>query len=115
MTPPPSAALSEAGFWLQGLVLGSLATAVATLAVALLGFALLAGRISARQAAQVAIGAFILFSAPVLARGFLDLAQGVGTQPAAISPPPSAPSQQPMPPPERDPYAGAAVPGREPG
>jgi hypothetical protein len=64
-----------------------------------------------RDGLLVIMGCFILFGAPIIAKGFMDLIrgnqQGAPSQLAAQSPPPI-----PLPtrPPQFDPYAGASVP-----
>jgi type IV secretory pathway VirB2 component (pilin) len=94
--------------WIANLVTGSLATAAAVLAVAWLGIALTQGRFDWREGARVMLGCFILFGAPMLAKGILDAAQGSHgrTAPAHEAPP----VVTPPPPPQFDPYAGAALP-----
>lgn len=97
--------------WIEALVAGPAALAVATIALAWFGLSLLGGRISLRRGAMVVIGCFILFGAPSLARGLMGLAgnardASAAPQAALVTPPPPAP---PMPP-DFDPYAGAAVP-----
>lgn len=96
--------------WVEALIIGPLGNAVAVIAVALVGFAMLSGRVSIRAGVQVTVGCFILFGAPAVAKGFLELARA-GPQPAAIPvPPPSLPVTPPRPPVNADPYAGASVP-----
>lgn len=98
--------------WIEGLVAGPAALAVATIALAWFGLSLLGGTISLRRGAMVVIGCFILFGAPSLARGLMGLAgnaqdaSAAAPQASLVTPPPPAP---PIPP-SFDPYAGAAVP-----
>lgn len=110
-----SNAVAAALFWLTGLLTGELATVVAVLAVAGIGFLMLSGRTDARAALRVLLGCFILFGASVLSSVFLRLAvaPNVADQPvpapvvAAIPvslPPAQASKSVPY-----DPYAGAAV------
>lgn len=95
--------------WIEGVLLGPLATTFATLAIAWLGFAMLTGRTDWRRGLSVLLGCFILFGAPVIARGLAGLARGgvaapsIGSEAVTIPP-------QPKTPPPVDPYAGAAVP-----
>lgn len=49
--------------WLQGTLLGNVATAVAVIVVAAVGVMMLAGRMNWRFGSTVIIGVFILFSA----------------------------------------------------
>lgn len=101
--------------WLDHLLLGSVATMIATVAIASVGFLLLTGRIDVRRGAQVIFGCFIIFGASTIAAGLMTAA--AGTQPVheslpAIAPPPvpaSATAQAATP---YDPYAGAALPTR---
>jgi type IV secretion system protein VirB2 len=69
--------------WLQGTLLGTLATAVALIAVASVGFLLLSGRIDVRRGAQVIFGCFVLFGASTIAAGIVGIAENGG----ASSPP----------------------------
>jgi type IV secretion system protein VirB2 len=66
---PPQSVLVEALVWIQGLLLGSVATGVAVIAVAFLGFGMLTGRVDWRMGARVVLGIFILFGAPIIAQG----------------------------------------------
>lgn len=105
--------------WLSAALLGSLATTVAVLAVASMGFLLLAGRVDVRRALQVILGCFILFGASSIAGGIMGAIGGSGPSPevlAEISTPPvvSPPVlvASPGTPSAFDPYAGAALPAR---
>jgi type IV secretion system protein VirB2 len=62
---PIVAALS----WLQGTMLGNVATAVAVMAVAAVGFMMLTGRINWRFGATVILGCFVLFGAGAIVSG----------------------------------------------
>ena len=55
--------------WLQGTLLGNVATAVAVMAVAAVGFMMLTGRMNWRFGATVIIGTFILFGAGAIVSG----------------------------------------------
>ena len=107
-----SSAISGALGWIVDLLSGSLATAIAVLSVAMLGFAFLQGRLAVRQGTRVALGAFILFGAPTIAAALAGLAQ-LGQADTALPPPAPAASLDPVPPPpppNPDPYAGASLP-----
>lgn len=113
--PPAASALLAAVQWLEGVVLGSIATSVALIAVASVGLMMLAGRVAIRRGGHVLLGCFILFGAQTIARGIQDASTHV-TEPeapvAAQGLPPS-PLASPAPRPQGyDPYAGAAVPTR---
>lgn len=122
-----SAALSDplaespflsASKWIEGTLLGPLATSVAVIAVATLGLMLLTGHASIRRGVTVIVGCFLLFGSAAIADGIrLALGMGAGepVTPAETSGGPSPlevvatpaplPTQAPY-----DPYAGAAVP-----
>ena len=72
MGPPIVNALA----WLQGTLLGSVATAVAVMAVAAVGFMMLTGRMNWRFGATVIIGVFILFGAGAIVSGIQQAAVG---------------------------------------
>lgn len=55
--------------WLEGTLLGSVATAIAVIAVACVGLAMLTGRTDVRRAAHVLFGCFIIFGASTIASG----------------------------------------------
>ena len=55
--------------WLQGTLLGTIATVVAVIAVASVGFLMLTGRINWRYGATVILGCFILFGAASIVGG----------------------------------------------
>ena len=63
--------------WLQGTLLGNVATAVAVMAVAAVGFMMLTGRLNWRFGATVIIGVFILFGAASIVAGIQSAATGV--------------------------------------
>ena len=98
--------------WVQSLLIGEVGTGLAMLAVAGIGFAMLQGRVDFGRGVRVVIGCFILFGAPAVARGFLDLTRWTaGTPPAPATTPVFAPSPVPnTPTPASDPLAGAALP-----
>jgi type IV secretory pathway VirB2 component (pilin) len=112
--PPSSPVITPALDWVQGTLLGSVATMLAVLAIASLGFAMLSGRLEVRRGLAVLIGCFILFGAPSIAKGLMGAAQNDSNL-AVGAPPPPPVYAQPQPsaaPPANayDPYAGAAVP-----
>ena len=63
--------------WLQGTLLGTVATVAAIIAVAAVGFMMLTGRINWRYGATVILGCFILFGAASIVGGIRTSA-GVG-------------------------------------
>lgn len=62
--------------WLQGTLLGNVATAVAVMAVAAVGFMMLTGRMNWRFGATVIIGCFVLFGAGAIVSGIQTAAAG---------------------------------------
>jgi type IV secretory pathway VirB2 component (pilin) len=104
-------ALAQSAQWIAQLATGSIATGAATIAIAAVGFAMLAGRIDLRRGASVIIGCFILFAAPTMARSFLQWAgAGEADRTAAyeLSSLPTTSSGPPVAQPF-DPYAGASL------
>jgi len=72
--PQGSGPIVAALGWLQGTLLGSVATAVAVMAVAAVGFMMLTGRMNWRFGATVIIGVFILFGAGAIVAGIQSAA-----------------------------------------
>ncbi len=110
--PVGSGVIVAAVSWLEGTLLGTVATTVAVIAVAWVGMLMLAGRLELRRGLTTIAGCFILFGASAIAAGIrASVPDGAS---AAWTPPP--PPAAPLPPPPRaanaDPYAGAAVPAR---
>jgi type IV secretory pathway VirB2 component (pilin) len=67
--PAGSGPIVSALAWLQATLLGQVATAVAVIAVAMVGFMMLTGRMNWRFGATVIIGCFILFGASAIVGG----------------------------------------------
>ena len=63
--------------WLQATLLDPIATTVAVIAVASVGFLMLTGRIDLRRSAQVVIGCFIIFCASTIVQGLFGGANGL--------------------------------------
>jgi type IV secretion system protein VirB2 len=72
--PAGSGPIVNALMWLQGTLLGNVATAVAVIAVAMVGFMMLTGRMNWRFGATVIIGCFILFGAGAIVSGIQSAA-----------------------------------------
>jgi type IV secretion system protein VirB2 len=109
--PSGLGSLSAAVEWLQGIMLGTVATTVAVVAVAAVGFLMLAGRIDWRRGVTVIVGCFVLFGATSIVAGIRGVA-GDGVEPPAIPanlPPPPVAPPSPAPAAPYDPYAGASV------
>jgi type IV secretion system protein VirB2 len=73
--PAGSGPIVAALGWLQGTLLGNVATAVAVIAVAMVGFMMLTGRMNWRFGATVIIGCFVLFGAGAIVSGIQSTAQ----------------------------------------
>lgn len=113
--PAGSSSLVAAAQWLQGTLLGTVATTVAVIAVATIGFGMLAGRVDVRRGVSVIVGCFVLFGASSIVAGIQSgLSPSVSEVPiyTAPAPPPlvRATPSTPPPPAGYDPYAGASVP-----
>lgn len=108
-----STSLVDAAQWLQDTLLGTLATTIAVIAIAGVGFGMLTGRIDIRRGATVVFGCFIVFGAPTIAAGLMkfgELNPNDAKPLMAASPPP--PPISTLPARTYDPYAGASVPVR---
>jgi type IV secretion system protein VirB2 len=75
--PPGSGPILGALNWIQGTLLGTLATTVAVIAVAVVGLMMLTGRIDWRRGLTVVIGAFIVFGAVAIVEGMRHVATGL--------------------------------------
>jgi len=117
-SPAGSSVLVAAISWLQDLLLGTVATSIAVIAIAAIGFGMLTGRVNIRHGATVILGCFILFGASTIVNGMRYAASGVGgydPSPAIVAAPPPPPPPRAQPtgvPAPYDPYAGASVPLR---
>lgn len=116
-TPGEPDALIAAVTWVQDIILGSVATTVAVIAIAAIGLLMLTGRLPVRRGITVLFGCFILFGAASIAAGLRGASAAIpdagapapgsqpimmpGIEPALIAPP-AAPISE-------DPYAGAAI------
>lgn len=72
--PQGSGVLVSAVNWLQGTLMGTIATVVAVIAVACVGFMMLTGRINWRHGAVVILGCFVLFGAGSIVAGIQSAA-----------------------------------------
>jgi len=110
--PDGSGALIAAVSWVQDTLLGTVATTVAVIAVASVGFLMLSGRVDVRRGITVVTGCFILFGASSIVGGItFGTGSDLGVDQTYVAPLPSAPPS----PAARvavpyDPYAGASVP-----
>lgn len=110
--PSATPVLVPALDWVAGTLLGSLATTLGVIAVALIGFLMMQGRVPVRRGISVVVGLFVLLGAPAIAGGLVRAGNGLLGAQEAIPPPVQAPPQLPPAPKPTayDPYAGASVP-----
>jgi len=62
--------------WVQGTLLGNLATTAAVISVAVVGLMMLTGRIDWKRGLTVIVGAFIVFGAAAIVAGIKGVASG---------------------------------------
>jgi type IV secretion system protein VirB2 len=75
--PPGSSPLVGALDWIEGTLQGHVATSAAVVAVAVVGFMMLTGRVEWRRGVVVVIGCFIVFGATAIVAGIRSLAEGM--------------------------------------
>lgn len=75
--PAGSSPIDAALEWVQGTLLGNLATTAAVIAVAVVGFLMLTGRIEWRRGLVVVVGCFIIFGATAIVAGIRSVAGGL--------------------------------------
>lgn len=75
--PAGSSPIVGAVHWVQGTLLGTVATAAAVIAVAMVGLMMLSGRMNWRHGMTVILGCFILFGAGAIVAG-IQSAAGTG-------------------------------------
>lgn len=116
MTMTEGSAISSASEWIVSLTSGSLAVSLAVLAIAGIGFGMLAGYIDFRRAGRAALGCFLVFGASAIATHLLDIGKNragranVGADIFRPSIPPLTKTGNSDPSTNYDPYAGAALP-----
>lgn len=76
--PRGSGPILAAVTWVQGTLLGNVATAVAVVAIAVVGFMMLTGRMNWRHGITVIIGCFVLFGAAAIVAGIQAAARMAG-------------------------------------
>ncbi len=76
LDPAGSNVILNAATWMQGTLLGNLATALAVIAVGATGLMMLTGRIDWRRGATVIVGCFIVFGAGAIVAGIRSVATG---------------------------------------
>jgi type IV secretory pathway VirB2 component (pilin) len=119
LADPNGSVLVAAVQWLQGTLLGTVATTIAVIAVASVGLMMLSGRVSLRRAGEVILGCFILFGASAIAAGIQsaagsadDAAPDPMPVPLVVTPPAPPPVVVPPPTIFVDPTGGVAVPDK---
>lgn len=65
------APIEAASGWITDTLLGDLAVTLCVIAVALVGFSMLTGRLAIRRGAQVVLGCFVLLGAPLIAASLI--------------------------------------------
>ena len=76
LDPAGSGVIFSAVNWLQGTLLGNVATGLAVIAVGATGLLMLTGRIDWRRGATVIVGCFIVFGAGAIVAGIRSAATG---------------------------------------
>lgn len=109
--PSEVSILLAAAEWVEALLLGTLATVIAVIAIAAVGYLMIMGRVKIRRGLTVVLGCFILFGAPFIARGLRGIGDDGATivpdvEPPGVAATPLLPKQVPE---NYDPYAGASV------
>jgi type IV secretion system protein VirB2 len=77
-SPQGSGPIVAAVNWVQGTLMGTIATTVAVVAVAVVGFMMLTGRMNWKHAITVILGTFILFGASAIVLGIQSAARVAG-------------------------------------
>lgn len=76
LDPAGSSPMLSALNWLQGSLMGNVATAAAVIAIGVIGFLMLTGRMDWRRGVVVVMGCFILFGAAAIVAGIRQVAGG---------------------------------------
>jgi len=101
--------LSDSVDWIESLLLGEVAIALSVIAVAMIGFIMLTGRMPFREGGRMALGIFILLGAPAIAAAFHSAWEdNEAPAPIASATVPPEPVRD-LPPASYDPYAGASL------
>lgn len=78
LDPAGSSVILTAVNWIQGTLLGNVATAIAVIAVGATGLMMLMGRLDWRRGATVIIGCFVVFGAAAIVAGIRSISSGIG-------------------------------------
>lgn len=73
-TPAGASPILNAVTWMQDTLLGEVASGVAVIAIAIVGFMMLSGRLNWRYGATVIVGCFVLFGAATIVGGIRSAA-----------------------------------------
>lgn len=73
-SPAGSTPINAALDWVEGTMLGNLATTAAVIAVASVGYLMLTGRVDWRRGLTVIVGCFIIFGAAAIVAGIRTMA-----------------------------------------
>ena len=76
LDPAGSNVILNAVTWLQGTLLGNVATGLAVIAVGATGLLMLTGRVDWRRGVTVIVGCFIVFGAAAIVAGIRSVAAG---------------------------------------
>jgi type IV secretory pathway VirB2 component (pilin) len=74
--PAGSGPILSALRWIEGTLMGNVATTAAVIAVAVVGLMMLTGRIDWRRGISVVLGAFIIFGAAAIVEGMRSIVGG---------------------------------------
>ncbi len=108
--PSGASPLQGAALWITELMQGPLVVTLCVIAVALVGFAALGGRVPVRMGARAVLGCFVVLGAPVVASALMW--QGEEPSPQVVYQAESVttePSRPDLPPADYDPYSGASL------
>ena len=109
--PSDASPLQGAAGWITELMQGPLVVTLCVIAVALVGFAALSGRLPVRMGARAVLGCFVLLGAPVIASALIWQAEEPAPQmvyqaPTTVD---SQPARPELPSADYDPYSGASL------
>lgn len=108
--PSGSSPLQSAAGWMTELMQGPLVVTLCVIAVALVGFAALNGRLPVRMGARAVLGCFVVLGAPVIASMLMwqgeEPSSQVVYQANGVA---SEPARPELPPANYDPYSGASL------
>lgn len=108
--PSGASPLQGAALWITELMQGPLVVTLCVIAVALVGFAALSGRLPVRMGARAVLGCFVVLGAPMIASALMW--QGEEPSPQVVYQAESAasePARPELPPADYDPYSGASL------